>query len=315
MIRKGIYTLEQLKKENLIDPFKREKNISILLYNGLQTSNYSDLFEKYSQVVLNRFNAKDNIIKRTYSNRFQEFDDLAIKQIRDQNFSQLGILDLAISDGRASIYFISTLIHEFSNLIYHGSDINLFYRVFKLNTSSYTYIVVDEKNKIIEITYPPFVWNIERNEGTLYFINNLLKRYIFKKYNNFFLKGKFKLSDNISILHSSYKTLIEQSDNMKVFSYSVLDPIQSRYNIIRAMNILHYGYFRYEQIESILNNIYSSLDEGGLLIEGSNEDIGSIVEGGIYRKAGNCFILVSQSTKPSRIQDQLLQFRPKSILK
>jgi hypothetical protein len=315
MIRKGIYTLEQLKEGNLIDPFKREKNISILLYNGLQTSNYCDLFEKYSQVVLNRFNAKDNIIKRTYSNRFQEFDDLAIKQIRDQNFSYLEIHDLAISDGRASIYFISTLVNEVPNLISHGSDVNLFYRVFKLNSKSNTYIVVDEKNKIIEITFPPFVWNIERNEGALYFINNLLKRYILKKYSKFFIKGKFKLSDNISIIHNSYKTLIEQSDNMKVFSYSVFNPMPSRYNIIRAMNILHYGYFSYEQIESILNNIYSSLDEGGLLIEGSNEDVGSIVEGGIYRKAGDSFILISQSNKPSRIQDQLLQFRPKSILK
>ena len=72
------------------------------------------------------------------------------------------------------------------------------------------------------------------------------------------------------------------------------------------MNILHQGYFSRDQLSLILNNIYNGLEINGLLIEGSNEEAGTPVEGAIYRKSETGFTLLSQPEKPSRIKEQII---------
>jgi hypothetical protein len=77
---------------------------------------------------------------------------------------------------------------------------------------------------------------------------------------------------------------------------------------VRAMNILHYGYFDSDSLYKIIGHIYNSLSLGGLFIEGSNENAGSPVEGGIYRKTARGFELVLFPEKSSRIKDLVLAY-------
>ena len=51
------------------------------------------------------------------------------------------------------------------------------------------------------------------------------------------------------------------------------------------MNVLNLVYFSEANLKKAILNIISSLNEGGLLVTGSNLEAGSVVNGGIYKKS------------------------------
>ena len=152
MIRFGVYTIDQLLKNKVKDRFGKDRNISIYLYKLLQEQG-GDAGEKLSEVVLNRFNSNNNAIKRTYRNRCNEFDEACMSVIRIENPKNISVHDMAVSDGRASVYFLKLLNENFTGFSYHASDLEVgYYRLNGENTKDY--VVVDENKKIIEITAP-----------------------------------------------------------------------------------------------------------------------------------------------------------------
>jgi hypothetical protein len=247
----------------------------------------------------------------TYKNRFDEFDKYSIRIIADQNLEKIFILDTAISDGRASCYFLEESIKQLQNLWYTGSDINVDYYLKKKNSAGKYYIVTDKSNKIIEITLPPFVWNLARTEGSFYFLNNFLKSYFSRKSRNELVKNEFKYTEKIELIHPDYRKLIKCDNCFQVRNYNLFEKVTEKYNVIRAMNIIHPGYFSRDQLILILSNLYEGLEMNGLLIEGSNENVGSPVEGAIYKKVGNGFLLICEPERPSRIRELVLGFSPK----
>lgn len=310
MIRTGIYSLDQLKFATLKDVFGKEKNISINLYRQLNQIENIEEKSKYAELILNRFNSDRNVIKRTYKNRFNNFDNLSISKILEQNYKGISILDIAISDGRASCYFLEQSITHLKNFIYTGSDIQINYYLNKKNAKSKSYVITDEEEEMIELVHPPFVWNLARTEGRFYFINNFLKNLFLKKTKKDLLKNKYKYQGKIELIHPDFRNLIEKSNCFQIRNYNLFDEIPEKYNVIRAMNILHPGYFSKDQLFLIFNNLYNGLETGGLLIEGSNENEGTPVEGAIYKKCEKGFMLLIEPEKPSRIKELLLSFRP-----
>jgi hypothetical protein len=310
MIRTGIYSLNQLSQGDLKDFFGKEKNISIYLYQKINQNGNSDNNAKLAELILNRFNSDRNVIKRTYKNRFDFFDNVAIAKIREQNFERVSVLDIAISDGRASCHFLKQAINELNDFYYTGTDIQIFYYIHKKKPVSRSYIITDEEKKIIEITYPPFVWNLARKEGRPYLINNLLKAFFKKKAHVALLKNKYKCQERIELLHQDFKLLLAQNNNFKCSNYNLHNEVPEQFTVIRAMNILHTGYFSKSQLYSILNNLYNGLKVNGLLVEGSNENAGTNVEGAIYKKSEMGFQLLNEPENPSRIKDLILSFSP-----
>lgn len=310
MIRRGIYKENQLFTKNLKDSFGREKNISLYLYSKISHSNNHIERSKLQELILNRFNSEGNIIKRTYKNRFNNFDDSSIKAILEQRFKSTSVLDVGISDGRASYYFLETSAKKIKNLSYTGSDINISYFLNKINSKRRSYVITDIKNTVIEITKPPFVWNYSRTEGKLYIINNILKKYYLKRAKLALLNNKYKYKEQIELIHDDFKLLLSGNPNYEICNYNLFEVIPVKYSVIRAMNILHYGYFNQDQLASILINVFNGLELHGLFIEGSNESEGSEVEGAIYKKSENGFVLLGQPEKPSRIIEMVLSFVP-----
>jgi len=310
MIRRGIYKPGQLNRGALEDIFGKEKNISLYLYQKLNQVDNVLGKATYAETILNRFNSDRNVIKRTYKNRFNNFDHESIVCILKQNFESISILDLAISDGSASCYFLEQSTKYLKNFSYTGSDLQINYYLNKKDSNGKSYIITDGNNKIIEITRPPFVWNLARKEGNLYFINNMLKCFFLKKAQRELLNNKFKYREKIELIHPDFKNLLVQSKHFQIRNYNLFDGIKEKYAVIRAMNILHYGYFNEEQVTRILNNLYSGLNSNGLLIEGSNEDAGTPVEGAIYKKTETGFSLLQVPEKSSRINDLVLSFIP-----
>jgi hypothetical protein len=309
MIRSGIYSLDQLNKADFIDFFGKEKNISIYLYRNLDQIVSFDKRNQYAELILNRFNSDRNVIKRTYKNRFNKFDDLSLTKILEQNYNKISILDVAISDGRASCYFLEQSINKLKNFHYTGSDIQINYYLNKEHKTSKSYTITDENTKIVEITKPPFVWNLARTEGRFYFINNLLKQHFLRKAEKELFMKKLKYQERIELLHPDFKAILNKSNYFRILNYNLFDKIPGKFNVIRAMNILHQGYFNKDQLIFILNNLYNGLDINGLLIEGSNEHANSPVEGDIYKKDEKGFILISEPERPSRIKEFVLAFR------
>jgi|ERR1035437_44302 hypothetical protein len=309
MIRTGIYKFDQLNRDGLKDVFGKVKNISIYLYQKINQIDNVEKRTKYAELILNRFNSDRNVIKRTYKNRFNYFDRLSIIKILEQKPERISIFDIAISDGRASCFFLEQSLEQLQNFNYIGSDIQINYYLNKKEKNSKSYIILDENKKILEITRPPFVWNLARTEGDFYFINNLLKNFFLKRAKAALLNNQFKYQEKIELLHPDFKILLAKDTRFKIQRYNLFEKIAGKYSAIRAMNILHPGYFGKDQLYLILNNIYNGLELNGLLIEGSNENAGTSVEGAIYKKYENGFILLSEAEKPSRINELVLSFR------
>jgi chemotaxis methyl-accepting protein methylase len=122
------------------------------------------------------------------------------------------------------------------------------------------------------------------------------------------LNKKYTYQEKIELIHPDFKTLLSKNSGFQVQNYNLFDEIQGKYVVIRAMNILHQGYFNNDQLFLILNNIYNGLEMGGLLIEGSNENEGTPVEGAIYKKDEKGFFLLIEPEKPSRIKEIILAF-------
>lgn len=312
MFRTGITNLNQLKNKKLNDLFGKEKNISIKLYNDIKINDTLDqkTYEAYSEIILNRFNTKSNAIKRTYRNRFNAFDLNSISIITEADFTKVKIHDLAISDGRASCFFLENLSKSFKKIEYTGSDIAMHYYLHsKPNKNSY--LITDENGVFIEVTHQPFVWNMARKEGKFYFLNNLLKIYFLKKYITFLKKGILTEKKIIDVTDQEFRKLVRSKSSFKLKNYNLFEADKEKFNVIRVMNIIHYGYFNEVQLQLILKNIFNSLEEGGLFIEGSNENAGSEVEGAIYKKNESGFNIFAQPEKKSRITNSIILFNQK----
>ncbi|MFM8454083.1 MAG: hypothetical protein ACKOAD_03755 [Gammaproteobacteria bacterium] len=78
---------------------------------------------------------------------------------------------------------------------------------------------------------------------------------------------------------------------------------------IRAMNVLNISYFSNDEFSQVMRNLYEVLTENGLLITGSNQEAGTLVNGGIYQKAGGGFLKIFNSGEGSPIESILLNFK------
>jgi hypothetical protein len=308
MFRTGIYLLRQLNDSNIYDVFRNEKNISLLLYENLENEQDAELRDKYREIILNRFISHECIFKRTYRNRFNTFDDLSISTIIDQGFSDLRIHDTAVSDGRASCYFLENVLKKLNITAYHATDQALVYYMYKPQVSSKSYMITDSNHHICEITLAPFVWNYARSESMFYFFNNILKTLIKYYYQYLFKKGSMLGIKTVFIIDDEFRKLIDENKKLKLFDHNLFNRTTGIYEVIRAMNILNNEYFTNQQLNRILTNLFQSLINGGLFIEGSNEEAGTPVEGAIYRKKNKGFELITLGDRPSRILHQVLQF-------
>ena len=75
------------------------------------------------------------------------------------------------------------------------------------------------------------------------------------------------------------------------------------------MNVLNPTYFTVTDRLKVASNIHAGLRLGGWLVIGSNQDAGSQVHGGIYRRTGVGFEKVWQSGEGSRFEAVLLGHR------
>ena len=114
--------------------------------------------EFLAERILFRVSDERGARKRTYANRFEDFDSSILPLMREHFAPDVALVvaDLAVSDARTSCDFFSKVAAAFPHLSYYASDYNP--RVLVLDDGRLK-VTLSRSHKILEIVYPPFVFN------------------------------------------------------------------------------------------------------------------------------------------------------------
>lgn len=307
MIKFGIYNIKKLKKIKNFS--KNRKRISILLY---KISNQKQKLSKYKDHILLNFADSNGIYKRTYEGRFGNFDRGIINYLTNQNFKKkVDVHDAAISDGRSSIDFFNQLNFSLNINKFHCSD--FYENIYYLRISKYIIIVFGENNQLYELNFYNFVFNFIKKESFLYYpINRFLLFFLNLYFKNNLIYYKKKNKYKIFKLKLIDKQIFEYQKNYNYFKFSkknIFDKFQLKYDIFRVMNLINLNYFKEKKIIEIIKNIHKSMNDKGYLIVGSNQIPNSEVDGGIYMKTSNKFILIKEFGDYKLINEIILKFK------
>ncbi len=310
MFKTGITDINKLLGEKSKTFLLKEfKNTTITLYDQiLNESNAEELSEK----VLVFFSDERGAYKRTYNNRFNKFDDAAIDLIKTFFSSEniLTVQDMGVSDGRTSCDFFEKIVQFFPLIAFYASDYNGYVLVLEKGK---TKITLSHRENLLEVLFPPFVFNIAKRDSYRYYpINHLVRLMhhwlvvnpLLKEYKN----GNHR-ARKLLLFSPRAINLSKTDQRFKLLQHDLLMPFHKQSHIIRAMNVLNPSYFSETEFTKVLSNIYNGLYLGSFLITGSNQDAGSDVDGGIYKKNKLGFEKIWQADRPSPINDKILGFK------
>lgn len=309
MLKLGITKKEQLTTDNLVGFFKKRKFIAQDLYNSLDDVPPPER-DEIQERMLSRFAVNNGTFKLTNARRFDDFDRMCVSAI-SARFSRrryIRVHDIGASDGRTSCALYNDLNQLYGErLDFLASDFAPYLYVLKRPHSTRR-LIIDEQGQLLQIITPPFVFNVVVPESMkLYPLNHLLRRLMDRFYARPLLKG-YKAGrldiqrERLELLCWECRARIARANNFHFERYDVLSSAYSRFDIIRVMNVLNYSYFTEAQLRKAVENIFGSLNEGGMFITGSNSERGTTVNGGIYLKNGDCIEKLERSGKGSQVE-------------
>jgi len=242
--------------------------------------------------MLLKFSDERGIFKWTYANRFENFDTEVLSIISSYFDSNNALLvqDTGVSDGRTAVEFFQKISTKFQHIDYYASDYNPIIYVLEKGSTKLT---VSSSQDILEIVYPPFVFNVVKKENYWYYpVNHLIcflvEKLVAKAILRAYKSGELKARELLLFSLPAIK-LAKTDQRFHLLQHDLLSPFKMQSHVIRVMNILNRSYFSDSEIEQVSEHIYSGLFDGGLLITGSNEGPGTPVQGGVYQKTGNGF--------------------------
>jgi chemotaxis methyl-accepting protein methylase len=310
MLKFGIYKKEQLKNKagfkNLID---KDKKISITLYDQITKEPNAD---EIAELILLLFSDERGAYKRTYQKRFEEFDKKVLtylKTIFKEN-EPLSFHDVGVSDGRTALDFFEKIFLIFPNIQYTASDYNP--AVYVIQNKNYK-ITLSHTVKILEILFPPFVFNVIKRDSIRHYPINHLVRLLVQFFVAVPMVKKYKLKKiqarELMLFAPKVLNTAKTDPRFQLRQHDLLTPLSKPVHIIRAMNVLNPSYFSEDEFFKILKHIHEGLNSKGVLITGSNQEADTTVDGGIYEKNKDGFELVEQSGEGSPINNLILKFK------
>ena len=310
MLKTGIHSLRDLisgKEDSTL--FRKElKNVSISLYEAACAEKNADTL---TQRILLLFSDERGTYKRTYAKRFDALDK-KICEILKQNMktnTRLTAHDVGVSDGRTSVDFFNKVYVQFPQIQFTASDYN---PTIKIIENGRLKVALSESNKVLEITYSPFVFNaVKRDSYRHYPLNHIIRKSIehymvaplLKSYEKGMVQAK-----KVFLFSPSAINLQKSNKRFNLSQHDVLNPFKEKYTFIRAMNVLNPSYFSNDDFPKIIQHIYNGLKDNGLFITGSNEEANTTVNGATYKKSKEGFDLVCTFGKGSPIHDHIVEF-------
>jgi hypothetical protein len=309
MFKLGIFKNEQLTPDHLEGLVNSRKFIALDLYNSLDGLPAAEI-DKIQERMLRWFRVYNGVLKCTYARRFDDFDRLCGSAISAHfpTSQVIRVHDIGVSDGRTSCD-----LYDHLNGLYGGrldflaSDYAPLLYVLKRSHGA-NRLIVDDQQHVLQIVTPPFVFiTVGRRERiTPYPLNFLIRHLVTLLYARPLLESYKAGSPDIrrtriELLGRSCRAYMSKHDNFRFDAYDVFSGSTERFDIIRAMNVLNYSYFSEPQLIQAAESIVHSLNEGGLLITGSNNEQGTVVNGGIYRETNGRMQRIDTSGKGSEI--------------
>jgi len=309
MIKTGITNIQKISRGDRMFFNKVLKNVSITLYDQIIHEPNADIL---AERILLRFSDERGAYKRTYAKRFEDFDAQVV-EVLQQYFNvndALSIQDVGVSDGRTSVDFFEKLIFIFSNINLNASDFNPMVYILEKN---HIKVTLSHTKKVLEIAYPPFVFNAIKKECYWFYPLNYLVLFLVNKFVvgpllKLYQAEKIQAKELLLFAPASLK-LANQDLRFQLSQHNLLTPFKNKNHIIRAMNVLNPPYFSKAEFEILLANMHAGLLDGGLLITGSNQEAGTTVHGGMYQKSEMGFQQIWKSGNGSPIEKQILEFK------
>jgi hypothetical protein len=315
LIKTGIHDIRQVTPGARFKTlFGKDKVLSITLYDRiLSLPDAESLAERILLLSADERGAR----KRTYAARFDAFDEAVATRIRERwdADTPLRVEDVAVSDGRTAHDFFQRLASGFPRLSYGASDFNP--RVFVVDDGRLK-VTLSRSHRILEITFPPFVFNARPESPLFYPVNHavraLITRLRVRPLVDRYVSGQVQ-ARTILMFSAQAMNLVKGDHRFQLSEHDVLTPLPrwTGRHVVRAMNILNRSYFGAEQIGLILSHVHDGLGEGGWLITGSNQDAGSQVHGGVYERTESGFRKVWGSGEGSPVEPEILRWQPTRV--
>jgi hypothetical protein len=319
MLQRGICNMQDLIREvgSLSSGHHLRRPCYIGLYEQVLAS-ASHPIDPLLEAILERFIISNGVFKRTSKARFGNFDQYIMGSLDsipslDERYV---IHDLAVSDGRTACDFFSALASAFGERIdFYATDLCL--RVFVLQKAgARARVVIDERGNILQVIFPPFVLptKLSRRYLLRYPANGLIQRFLIhttvREILRLGARGDSSIQrQEILLICPEARAALEKNHNFHVETHDVFGKTPRLYSVVRAMNIFNLTYFSEAETMNAIQRVHESLDDDGVFITGSNEDSGSTVNGGTYRKQGARFISLCRSGAGSPI-DHLVRSGP-----
>jgi hypothetical protein len=313
MFKLGIFKKEQLTPEHLEGFVNSGKFIALDLYNSLDGLPPAEI-DKIQERMLRWFRVHNGVLKCTYARRFDDFDRLSVSAIAAHfpTSQNIRVHDIGVSDGRTSCD-----LYDHLNRLYGGrlnflaSDYAPYLYVLK-RTHGRNRLIIDDQQHVLQIVTPPFVFiTIGRRERITPYPLNFLIRLLAMVFYARPLLQRYKAGSpdiqrtRIELFGRACRAYMSKHDNFRFEAYDVFSgPFSGspeRFDIIRAMNVLNYSYFSEPQLIQAVENVVLSLNEGGVFITGSNDERGTVVNGGIYRETKGGLQRINTSGNGSEI--------------
>lgn len=302
--------MNQLANQDLKGFWGRKKFIAIDLYQELGACGLPNK-EKLEEAILRRFALANGTYRRTYDARFEEFDADAVRQAKKflKPNELLRVHDVAVSDGRTACDFFEKLKRHFSKIHYHATDLYTEVRVINSREKPKNRIVKDEDGNLLQIIFPPFVFNVPEKDNLLLFpINRLLLKLLMNKdRRKKWMKLENAREQRMSIFSHNALRTEKREPGFSLGAYDIFNKMPAEYDIVRAMNVINKSYFNEEEAKVIIKNMEEALKDPGLLLIGSNKDAGSEVNGNIFLKKKGKMHMVSKTGHGAPYHEMLTQ--------
>jgi len=171
---------------------------------------------------------------------------------------------------------------------------------------------LNSNEKLVEIAFAPFVFNLVNPENFKrypinHLVRTLLERVFVPKLMAAYARKEL-FAERVSLFCPRARQLEQSDPRFHLRAHNILLPFvePGKAHVIRAMNVLNPAYFSAEEVASVIKNFSDGLFNQGLLITGSNQDPDTPLDGGIYQKSGARFKKVWHSGRGSPVDAAIL---------
>jgi chemotaxis methyl-accepting protein methylase len=251
-----------IKNQNYFSKIQKFKILNhFFIYDITKLDEVED--ELMYNKIISSYSNNNNTSKYTYSNRFDDLNEILTNIILNKNTNFLNIHDVAISSGITTIELHDHLQKSNFNFKITGSD---------------RFSEIYHKGNIIKYFY-----DIDGNLVQIYFFNLFLglkitNLFFLSKMLFYFFKNLYTPKHNLKkilLIDKKFKKYINNS-SIQFVNYDLFDnnQLDDKFDFIRVMNVLNLLYFTESDIVNAINKLKQTLKLGSFVLIGRTNNEG-----------------------------------------